>query len=72
MIVCVCKAISEKTIRAHVATHGTSFVDLQIDLGIAVACGQCECMVREILAEGAAGQEIAATAKLGGLEGENT
>lgn len=48
MIVCVCNKVSDKAIRAC-ASAGLTFDDMQIDLGIATQCGQCECHARDVI-----------------------
>lgn len=48
MIVCVCNKVSDKAIRACVSA-GLTFDDMQIDLGIATQCGQCECHARDVI-----------------------
>jgi bacterioferritin-associated ferredoxin len=51
MIVCVCKAVSDRKIRATLAEGAASFDELQFELGVATCCGKCEPSVREIMAE---------------------
>jgi bacterioferritin-associated ferredoxin len=41
MIVCVCKAVSERQIRTAVKGGATSLRDLTRDLGIGTCCGKC-------------------------------
>lgn len=41
MIVCVCKAVSERQIRAAVKGGATSLRDLTRDLGVGTCCGKC-------------------------------
>jgi bacterioferritin-associated ferredoxin len=41
MIVCVCKAVSERQIRAAVKGGATSLRDLTRELGIGTCCGKC-------------------------------
>jgi len=47
MIVCVCRRVNDKSI-AHAARCGMSFDDIQIDLGVATQCGQCESSARAV------------------------
>lgn len=49
MIVCVCKAVSDKTIRASIEDGIDSFDELQFELGVATCCGRCEESVREVM-----------------------
>jgi bacterioferritin-associated ferredoxin len=41
MIVCVCKAVSERHIRAAVKDGANSLRDLTRDLGVGTCCGKC-------------------------------
>lgn len=58
MIVCVCHRVSDKTI-AHCARQGAAFDDLQLELGVATQCGQCESSARQIWAECRVSQRMA-------------
>lgn len=49
MIVCVCKSVSDRQIKACVDAGATSLEELQVDLGVALCCGKCEDYVREML-----------------------
>jgi bacterioferritin-associated ferredoxin len=51
MIVCVCKSVSDRTIRASIKEGIDSFDELQFELGVATCCGKCEASVREVMAE---------------------
>lgn len=51
MIVCVCKAVSDRRVRQCIEAGASSFEELQIELGVAVCCGCCAGCVREILEE---------------------
>ncbi|MGI4982490.1 MAG: (2Fe-2S)-binding protein [Janthinobacterium lividum] len=54
MIVCVCKAISDRQLRASIQAGHDSFDALQFEHGVATCCGRCEEAVHEVLA----GQEV--------------
>ncbi len=41
MIVCVCKAVSDRQIRAAVKDGANSLRDLTRDLGVGTCCGKC-------------------------------
>ena len=41
MIVCVCKAVSDRQIRVAVKGGATSLRDLTRDLGVGTCCGKC-------------------------------
>lgn len=58
MIVCVCRRVSDKTI-AQCARAGMAFDDIQMELGVATQCGQCESCARAVIAECAPGQAVA-------------
>jgi bacterioferritin-associated ferredoxin len=49
MIVCVCKAVSDRTIRASIEAGATSFEELQFELGVALCCGKCTRAVEDEL-----------------------
>jgi bacterioferritin-associated ferredoxin len=51
MIVCVCKSVSDRKIRAAIADGVDSFDELQFELGVAMCCGKCEASVRDVMAE---------------------
>ncbi|CAG9239406.1 MULTISPECIES: bacterioferritin-associated ferredoxin [Paraburkholderia] len=51
MIVCVCKSVSDRTIRASIAEGMDSFDELQFELGVATCCGKCEESVRDVMAQ---------------------
>jgi len=51
MIVCVCKAVSDRSIRASIADGVDSFDELQFELGVATCCGRCEESVRDVMAQ---------------------
>lgn len=47
MIVCVCRRVNDKAI-AQAARCGASFDDIQIEMGVATQCGQCESSARAV------------------------
>lgn len=50
MIVCVCKAVSDRHIRQALKEGvAETFDDLQIDLGVATCCGKCEGAARAVV-----------------------
>jgi len=59
MIVCVCQRVSDREIARHVHA-GMDFSDIQLELGVATQCGQCEGCAREIVAQCGAGAPVAA------------
>ncbi|WP_322033160.1 bacterioferritin-associated ferredoxin [Paraburkholderia sp. J76] len=54
MIVCVCKSVSDRTIRASIEDGMDSFDELQFELGVATCCGKCEESVRDVMAQSGA------------------
>ncbi|RYG28447.1 MAG: (2Fe-2S)-binding protein [Burkholderiales bacterium] len=50
MIVCVCHRVSDHTI-ARCARSGMAFDDIQLELGVATQCGQCESGARSLWSE---------------------
>jgi bacterioferritin-associated ferredoxin len=50
MIICVCRRISDREI-VRLARAGMDFDDLQIELGLAAQCGQCEGRARDVLGQ---------------------
>jgi bacterioferritin-associated ferredoxin len=53
MIVCVCKAVSDRRVRQCIEAGASSVEELQIELGVATCCGCCEETVRDMLHESA-------------------
>ncbi|WP_144110554.1 bacterioferritin-associated ferredoxin [Paraburkholderia sp. BCC1886] len=49
MIVCVCKSVSDRKIRASIADGVDSFDELQFELGVASCCGKCAESVRDVM-----------------------
>jgi bacterioferritin-associated ferredoxin len=49
MIICVCKAVSDRHIRAAVNCGATSLRDLTRELGVGTCCGKCVPEARTIL-----------------------
>ncbi|SFF51512.1 bacterioferritin-associated ferredoxin [Fontimonas thermophila] len=51
MIICVCKAVSERTIRRAVREDGiVSLRELSRECGLGTCCGKCVPLAREVLA----------------------
>lgn len=59
MIVCVCNRVSDREIARHVRA-GLSFDDIQLELGVATQCGQCENCARDVVAQCHASHPVAA------------
>ena len=47
MIICICHRISDRDIAQAARDGCASFDDLQIDLGVATACGKCHDCARQ-------------------------
>jgi len=50
MIVCICHRISDSQIARH-ARAGMGFDEIQLELGVATQCGQCEGCARDVVAQ---------------------
>lgn len=50
MIVCLCHRVSDRSI-VRAARSGMGFDDIQLELGVATQCGQCETGARALVAE---------------------
>ena len=50
MIVCVCRRVSDREIARH-ARAGLDFDHIQMELGVATQCGQCEGCARDVVAQ---------------------
>jgi bacterioferritin-associated ferredoxin len=59
MIVCVCRRVSDREIARH-ARAGMSFDEIQLELGVATQCGNCEGCAREVVAQCQSGHPTAA------------
>ncbi len=59
MIVCVCHRVSDRDIARHVRA-GMDFSDIQLELGVATQCGQCESCARDVVAQCSATAPVAA------------
>jgi bacterioferritin-associated ferredoxin len=51
MIICVCKAVSDRHIRSAVKNGAKSLRDLTRDLGLGTCCGKCVPEARAALSE---------------------
>jgi len=49
MIICVCKAVSERHIKAAVKNGASSLRDLTRELGVGTCCGKCVPEARSVL-----------------------
>jgi bacterioferritin-associated ferredoxin len=50
MIVCVCKAVSDRQIRSAVKDGASCMRDLNRELGVGACCGKCVPEARKVLA----------------------
>lgn len=62
MIVCVCHRVSDRDIARHVRA-GMGFDDIQLELGVATQCGQCESCARDVVAQCSAMHPVAALSR---------
>jgi bacterioferritin-associated ferredoxin len=51
MIICVCKAVSDRRIRAAVNKGASSLRDLTLELGVGSCCGKCLPHVKATLSQ---------------------
>jgi bacterioferritin-associated ferredoxin len=51
MIVCVCKSVSDRKLRAAIADGMDTFDELQFEFGVGLCCGKCEESVRDVMAQ---------------------
>lgn len=51
MIVCVCRAVSDRQIRTLADAGAESMAELRLACGIGECCGKCARQVRELLSE---------------------
>jgi bacterioferritin-associated ferredoxin len=54
MIVCICHRVSDRDIASAIHAGCLSFEDLQVDLGVATACGGCGDCARDTFNQHAA------------------
>ena len=59
MIVCICKNISDKEIKAELNNGINSLCDLKRALGVATKCVMCECEVKQLVCTDKNNQEQA-------------
>ncbi len=59
MIVCICHRITDREIARH-ARAGLGFDEIQLELGVATQCGQCESCARDVVAQCSAAHPVAA------------
>ena len=51
MYVCICKGITDTTIREAVLDGASSFREVRDQLGVSSECGQCACEARRVVKE---------------------
>ncbi|MCZ2098309.1 MAG: (2Fe-2S)-binding protein [Anaerolineae bacterium] len=49
MIVCICRAVSDRQIRAVVSQGARSISEVRAELGTGECCGKCSRQVRELI-----------------------
>ena len=57
MIVCICKAVSDKRIRRAASEGVVTLRELSRELGVGTCCGKCVPQAREVLAAAAPSAE---------------
>lgn len=58
MIVCICKAVSDKRIRRAASDGITSLRELSRETGLGTCCGKCVPQAREVLAASVSSQPM--------------
>lgn len=58
MIVCICKAVSDKHIRRLVGEGASSLREVSRELGLGTCCGKCVPQAREVLSDALSRQPI--------------
>lgn len=61
MIVCVCRAVSDREIRSSVCDGARTVAQLRSELGVTSCCGKCGPRVRELIHEHGAGDAFVET-----------
>lgn len=51
MYICVCKAVSDRRVRASIQGGASSVRELSRELGVGTCCGKCVPAVRELLGQ---------------------
>jgi bacterioferritin-associated ferredoxin len=67
MIVCICKAVSDKHIRRAASEGVTTLRELCRELGVGTSCGKCVPQAREVLGAAQPRQPLALNDLLGGV-----
>jgi bacterioferritin-associated ferredoxin len=49
MIVCICRGVSDREIRAVVSQGASSLAEVRAELGTGECCGKCSRQVRELI-----------------------
>lgn len=49
MYICICKGITDRSIRESVESGATSFRKVRNSLGVATECGQCACDAKKLV-----------------------
>ncbi|MCO5099636.1 MAG: (2Fe-2S)-binding protein [Burkholderiaceae bacterium] len=61
MIVCICRGVSDREIRAVVSQGASSFAEVRAELGTGECCGKCSRQVRELIDEHAPARHSCST-----------
>jgi len=57
MLICICRAVSDRQIRAVVSQGAHSMAQVRAELGTGGCCGKCTRQVRELIEEHSAAQQ---------------
>ncbi|MCB1774920.1 MAG: (2Fe-2S)-binding protein [Gammaproteobacteria bacterium] len=69
MYVCVCHAVSDRTVSEILKHESCSFAELRKRLGFSSSCGRCSPCLRDLIAEHDGTKVSCRTAGLGKLRG---
>ncbi|ODS95355.1 MAG: hypothetical protein ABS56_16050 [Lautropia sp. SCN 69-89] len=58
MIVCICRAVSDRQIRAVVSQGASSLSEVRAELGTGECCGKCSRQVRELIDQHASASPV--------------
>lgn len=64
MIVCICKAVSDKHIRRAASEGVSSLRELSRELGVGTCCGKCVPQAREVLSAAIPAQPVTLSSDL--------
>ncbi|MCC7060632.1 MAG: (2Fe-2S)-binding protein [Burkholderiaceae bacterium] len=61
MIICICRAVSDRQIRSSISQGASSIAQVRAELGAGGCCGKCAPQVRQMIQQHASGQQCGST-----------